>query len=897
MTNTNMPDAPQSDTPQPVFLKDYKPPEFLVESIELVFALEPGNTRVHSIARYRRNPECDDEMQSLHLDGNQLQLTEILLNGHALGDEDYQLKSDQLIIHRVPDRFELKLTTLIKPKANTALSGLYTSEGNFVTQCEAEGFRRITYFPDRSDVLTVYTVTIQADQIRFPVLLSNGNLVEEGVLPDGRHFAKWHDPHPKPSYLFALVAGDLKFIEDCFTTCSGKDVRLRIYVQAHNIDKCDHAMASLKKSMRWDEETYGREYDLDVFNIVAVDDFNMGAMENKGLNIFNSKYILARPETATDADYTAIEAVIGHEYFHNWSGNRVTCRDWFQLSLKEGFTVFREQQFSEAMGSAGVKRIQDVNLLRNHQFREDAGPMAHPVRPDSYIEINNFYTSTVYNKGAEVVRMLFNLLSADGFRKGCDLYFERHDGHAVTTDDFVKAMEDANQVDLTQFRRWYSQAGTPVIRVTSRYDPKTWVYELVFEQSCPSTPGQKDKAPFHIPLAIGLLDNRGNDTPLKLAGEDGQGDHTKVLHLKQPKERFAFEGVSELPVPSLLRAFSAPVKLVYEHSLDELAFLIGHDHDAFNQWDAAQQLGIRIILEQAGRLQSGQDVHVDERLIDVYRKLLYAQDGDQAMLAQLLTLPAENYLNEFMQPIDPLALNRARWHVMVGIASALRHDFLKLYHQLDDTCAYSFDAPSVGRRALRNLCLSYLMLLDEAHGEPKLRQHCVDQYQQANNMTDALAALGCLTHIECPEREAVMNHFHDQWQDDAQVMDKWLSLQALSRAADTPERVIALLDHPVFSIKNPNKVRALVGAYCANVRFFHAENGSGYDFLRDQLRTLNTLNPQMASRLVSVFAQWRRYAEPWQSGMRDQLEQLNQQSDLSRDVYEIVSKSLDENVL
>lgn len=877
-----------SAQPQTIYLADYRPPDFLIDRVDLHFELDESATRVCSTMNLSRNAHAAG--LPLVLNGRGLNLVSVKLDGNMLDAGDYEVSAESLTIPTLPDEFTLEVVTEINPQANTSLGGLYTSGGNFCTQCEAEEFRKITYFLDRPDVMARYTTTISADKKSYPVLLSNGNLVDQGEGENGRHWAKWEDPYPKPSYLFALVAGDLACIKDTFTTQSGRIVDLHIYVQHHNADKCDHAMRSLKNSMTWDEQTYGREYDLDLYMIVAVDDFNMGAMENKGLNVFNSRYVLARSDTATDQDYQGIEGVIGHEYFHNWSGNRVTCRDWFQLSLKEGFTVFRDEEFSADMGSRGVKRIEDVNILRTHQFREDAGPMAHAVRPESYVEINNFYTVTVYNKGAEVVRMLAHLVGSEGFRKGTDLYFDRHDGQAVTTDDFVAAIEDTNDINLTQFKRWYSQAGTPVVSVQQDYDKDKKVFRLKVTQSCSPTPGQDEKLPFQIPLAVGLLDEDGNDLPLQLSGQMSQqpGDLTVVLDVREPEQVFEFENVPCKPVPSLLRGFSAPVRLESDLSDEQLYFLMGHDSDSFNRWEAGQQVAIKIIMAQISLFQMGQELMLDKAFIKAVKKTLMDENLDKAMIAAAISLPSEAYLGEFMEAIDPAAIHAVRRFVRRSIAEKLKPILLDQYKVNQDDGEYKIDAESIGRRALKNTCLSYLMELDDK----EITSLCVQQFETSNNMTDVIAALHCLVNVEGEEKDSALAAFYDKWKKDTLVVDKWFNLQATSRLPDTLSRVIALTDHPAFTIKNPNKVRALIGAFCnANLAQFHDESGAGYKFLADHVIELDRINPQVAARMSNAFTQWRKYEKGRQRKMKTQIERILAQDGLSRDVYEVMSKS------
>ena len=888
-----MPDTRHTETsPTSTYLKDYQPPAWLVDTVDLQFVLNDTSTEVTATLALRRNPSLSP--QPLILDGETLELVAISLNGQLLKSNRYELTESSLTLSDLPDECAITTVTRINPAENTSLMGLYLSSGNFCTQCEAEGFRKITYFPDRPDVLSVYTVTILADKSRYPVLLSNGNPAGSGdAEPDAqgnpRHYAIWHDPHPKPSYLFALVAGRLARIHDEFTTQSGKQVDINIYVEPHNSDKCEHAMRSITKAMRWDEQTYGREYDLEVFNVVAVDDFNMGAMENKGLNVFNSKYVLARPDTATDADYQGIEGVIGHEYFHNWSGNRVTCRDWFQLSLKEGFTVFRDQEFSADMSARGIKRIQDVNMLRSHQFREDAGPMAHPVRPDQYVEINNFYTLTVYEKGAEVVRMLYHLLGPEQFRRGTDLYFKRHDGQAVTTDDFVTALEDASGYDLKQFRLWYSTAGTPELSVTEDFDAASNAYSLVIEQHTPDTPGQKDKAPLHIPLSMGLMDDAGNDLPLRLKSESEGNDTTRVLHLKNRKDTFIFTGISARPVPSLLRSFSAPVKLKINRSVDELCFLMAHDTDEFNRWDAAQTLAMQLMVEQF----DSNEIQVDPAFLEACGKILTNHEMKPALLAEILRLPTEGLLADQHAAADPDRIYQVRKTFRTTIAESLHQELLDRYQSLQERGEYSIEPEAMGKRALRNLCLGYLMSPDRTAIRDEDFTLCVQQYELGNNMTDVIAALACLCNLEDPYREQALDSFQQKWQQEALVMDKWFSLQATSELQGTLARVQQLMRHQNFNIKNPNKVRSLIGAFAnANPKHFHAADGSGYEFVAGRIIELDRINPQISARLTGVFSRWRQYEPGRQNIMQQQLRRILNADSLSKDVYEIASKSL-----
>jgi aminopeptidase N len=877
------------DNPQPILLKDYRPPAYLIDRVELQFDLDDTETRVHSRLALRRNPAAGEGGGSLRLDGEQLELVSLALDGRPLGAGAYRLDAEGLTLQGLPERCLLESEVLIHPSANTALEGLYRSGPMLCTQCEAEGFRRITFYLDRPDVMARFRTTLLGDPSRHPVLLSNGNPVESRILEDGRHLAVWDDPFPKPCYLFALVAGDLSRVEDSYRTACDRQVALHIYVEPQNLDKCDQAMRALKKAMAWDEQEYGREYDLDVYNVVAVNDFNMGAMENKGLNIFNSKFVLARPDTATDTDFLGIEGVIAHEYFHNWTGNRITCRDWFQLSLKEGFTVFRDQCFSADMGLGGVKRIGDVRLLRSHQFAEDSGPMAHPVRPDSYIEINNFYTVTVYEKGAEVVRMQCNLLGPELFRRATDLYFQRHDGQAVTTDDFVRCMEDASGRDLEQFRRWYSQAGTPELEVSTRFAADAGVYELTVTQSCPPSPGQPQKEPLHIPFALGLLDDQGCDLPVRLAGESACAPGTRVLELRAPREHFRIAGLEKAPVPSLLRGFSAPVKVRYAYSDEALMFLMAHDSDGFNRWDAAQTLAQRVILGLLEVAEEEREDRVPAGFVMAFGAALSGPESDRALLAEVLTLPGESYLGDQMTQVDVEGLHAAREAVRRRIARDLKAELTSLVEQSRETGAYRIESEAIGRRALKNLALAYLMAAPDRASQAL----GLEQYHTAHNMTDVMAALSLIASSDVPERESVLADFERRWVGDPLVMDKWFSVQAQSSRADTLDRVRTLLRHPAFSIRNPNKVRALVGAFAAgNPLRFHVADGAGYRFLVDRVLELDPLNPQIASRMLRTMARWRRYDPRRQVLMQEQLRRVLGEK-VSKDLYEIAAKSLE----
>jgi aminopeptidase N len=876
--------------PQPVRLADYRPPDFLIDTVDLVFDLGDAETRVKSRLRLRRNPAGADRAAPLRLDGEALELVALALDGEALGANRYRsTPAGGLVLPEVPDIFTLDIETRIRPDKNTALSGLYMSGGNFCTQCEPEGFRRITYFIDRPDVMARYTTTILADRWRFPILLSNGNPAGAGEAEDGRHWAKWVDPHPKPSYLFALVAGDLVAVRDDFTTRSGNRVALAIWVRGGDEDKCGHAMASLKKAMRWDEEVFGLEYDLDVFNIVAVSDFNMGAMENKGLNIFNTRYVLAKPETATDTDYQNIEAVIAHEYFHNWTGDRVTCRDWFQLSLKEGLTVFRDQEFSADQGSRAVRRIAAVRTLRAVQFPEDDGPLAHPVRPQSYLRIDNFYTATVYNKGAEVIRMIRTLLGADGFRRGMDLYIRRHDNHAATIEDFVAAMQEAGGVDLGRFRLWYEQAGTPELTVADRWDAAARTYELAIAQKVPPTPGQPEKSPMPIPVAMALLAPDGAELPTRLDGEAESRTGTRLLTLGAAEQRFRFVDLPVRPVPSLLRGFSAPVKL-QGVPLDRLKFLAVHDPEPFARWEAGQQAATRVLLDGVAAYRRGAaPATLDADLAAAICRTLADADHDPAFAAEALALPSEPFLADQLATADVDAVHAVREAVRAAIGRTLQAEFAAAYQALADSGRYSIGGVAIGRRALRNTCLAYLAAADPDAGAAL----AAAQFEAGHNMTDVLAALAVLAEFDRPERAAALARFYDTWSHDDLVVDKWFAIQARSALPETPMRVRELTRHPAFSRQNPNRMRALVGAFSqGNPLRFHDPRGAGYALLEDEVVALDPDNPTTAARLVQPLGAWRRYDPARQALMRASLERILVAPGLSPNTYEMVSKSL-----
>ncbi|PMS37109.1 alanyl aminopeptidase [Trinickia symbiotica] len=882
---------------------DYTPPAFLIDSVALEFDLVPERTFVKSTMRVRRNPDAAPAAR-LDLMGEALELVSVAIDGAP--HPAHRAHEHGLTVDNVPDAFELSIESVCKPAENTTLSGLYVSSGNFFTQCEAEGFRRITYFLDRPDVMSTYTVTIRADKAAYPVLLSNGNLVEASDLPDGRHAAKWDDPFKKPSYLFALVAGKLVALEERIRTSSGKEKLLQVWVEPHDLDKTRHAMDSLIDAIHWDEERFGLELDLDRFMIVAVSDFNMGAMENKGLNIFNTKYVLANPETATDTDFANIEAVVGHEYFHNWTGNRVTCRDWFQLSLKEGLTVFRDQEFSADMqggatdGAArAVKRIEDVRVLRQMQFAEDAGPMAHPVRPESYVEINNFYTMTVYEKGAEVVRMYQTLFGREGFRRGMDLYFKRHDGQAVTCDDFRHALADANGRDLTQFERWYSQAGTPRIAVRTAYDSAARRYAVTLSQRYgDAAPAAREtqKGPLLIPFAIGLIGRDGADLPLRLEGEPAAGGTTRVLELTEAEQTFTFVDVEQPPLPSLLRNFSAPVIVEYDYTNDELAFLLANDSDAFNRWEAGQRLATRELLALAERAAANEPLSLDDSVVAAFARVLTDESLSPAFRELALVLPSEPYLAEQMAEADPAAVHMARQFVRQRLATALREEWLAVYARHETPGPFEPTPQAAGHRGLKNLALAYLAELDDPSDAIRL---AVAQYDSANNMTDRAAALSALLAASATrsaaQADGALDDFYRRFEREPLVIDKWFAMQATQRGSqERPiiDTVRRLMGHPAFTLRNPNRARSLIFSFCSgNPAQFHAADGSGYAFWADQVIALDALNPQVAARLARALELWRRYTPALRERMRAALERVAAQAS-SRDVREIVEKAL-----
>lgn len=892
-----------SDTPTTIYLKDYTPPAYLIDRVALDIAIHETYSLVSARLEVRRNPA--GQGGPLRLDGEDLSLESIRLDGAPLANSLYRIEDDVLLIEAAPEVFVLETVVRIDPDNNTQLSGLYRSRDGYFTQCEAQGFRRITFYPDRPDVMAKFTCTLHADKAAFPVLLANGNPIASGDEENGRHWATWEDPFAKPAYLFACVAAKLDMLEDHYVTTSGRRVRCAVYVEPGKLDQCDHAMAAIKKSMKWDEDVFGLEMDLDHYMIVAVGDFNMGAMENKGLNIFNTKYVLARPDTATDTDYQNIDRVVAHEYFHNWTGNRVTCRDWFQLSLKEGLTVFRDQQFGMDVHSRGVTRIQEVRGLRAAQFPEDAGPMAHPIRPASYAEINNFYTATVYEKGAEIIRMIHTLIGAEAFRRGMDLYFQRHDGQAVTCEDFIAAMQDASGKNLAQFQRWYNQAGTPRLIVRSRYDAAARRYTLDVEQQFPPTPYETRMAaegldlprgPYHLPIVIGLLDAQGSELPLRLAGETQAAGTQRVLELREARQQFVFEDIEAEPVPSLLRGFSAPVVLDHPYSTEQLVHLMAFDSDEVNRWEAGQRLATDILLAGVTAFQRGEGDKLawipDAYVVAVARLLgsAFIEGGDPAFVAEALILPSETVLGEQMDTVDPDAIHAARLALRRHLARELREALLSAYLELQADGPYSPEGPQAGRRALRNSCLSYLAELDEGGAQALVVGH----FEQAGNMTDTMAALAALANLDIQARHAALDSFYSKWQHEALVVDKWLQVQATSRLPGTTADVRALMAHEAFDIRNPNKVYALVRAFCAaNPKHFHAADGAGYKLAADVILQLDPLNPQVASRIARCFDRWKKFDSGRQENALRELRRIQASAGLSSDVSEVVGKALE----
>ena len=888
------------------YLKDYRPPLFTIETTDLEFDLYEDHAMVVAKLLIDRNRASNEpEADTLILHGQELELRHLVVGGTTLGPSQFSVDDETITIPQLSELlskpmqpFKVEIHTRIEPQNNTALEGLYKSRKMFCTQCEAEGFRRITYYLDRPDVMSRFTTTIKAERKKYPVLLSNGNNVASGIdeKDPGRHWVTWEDPFKKPCYLFALVAGDLVSLDDSFKTCSGKEIRLQIFVEEKDLDKCDHAMSSLKNAMQWDEEVYGREYDLGIYMIVAVDDFNMGAMENKGLNIFNTSCVLANTATTNDTAFQRVESVVAHEYFHNWSGNRVTCRDWFQLSLKEGFTVYRDSEFSADMGSRTVKRIEDVNFLKTIQFAEDAGPMAHSVRPDSYMEISNFYTVTIYEKGAEVVRMISLILGQEKFRAGTDLYFNKHDGQAVTTEDFIRAMEDASGIDLHQFRRWYTQAGTPVLNISGTYHADKNQYSLKIKQSCPDTPGQNKKLPFYIPFRIGLLDKFGAELPLKLEGEEGSASFDKVLTLSQEVQHFYFLDVPEPPVPSLLRSFSAPVRLNFDYSREDLHFLMIHDTDGFNRWNASQLLASDIIEELQKCAVDDLTLALPQILIDAYsgvlNSALESKILDKAMIAQVLTLPAEGLLIDQAEIADIDSIHSVREFTANMLANNLEGSFEEVFKANSSNKAFKVDAESIAQRALKNLALAYLVRTDKDNWI----KDCYRQFEDATNMTDQLAALRCLvssgSELGVDIATSALQAFYEKWKHEPLVVDQWFIVQASCQRKGSISKVKHLLEHEAFQLRNPNKVRSLIGAFCGqNHTGFHDRSGEGYEFLADRVLEIDQFNPQIGARLLTPLTRWKKFDKKRQALMQAQLLRIKAESNISKDVFEVVNKS------
>ncbi len=867
------------------YLVDYQPPPFRVSDINLEFQLHPTDTVVKSRMTVIRMPEADGD--SFLLNGKKLKLETIQIDGEKLDDSEYSLNKSGLTVHSPPDSFELSIKNKLNPSQNKELSGLYISGDMLCTQCEAEGFRNITYFPDRPDILSRYSVTIEASRSDYPVLLSNGELVDSGMVSESRHFASWIDPHPKPSYLFALVAGDLAVLKDQFVTRTGRSVNLEFYTPEEHLDKCHHAMNCLKRAMKWDEQKYGCEYDLNRYMIVAVDHFNMGAMENKGLNIFNSKYVYAKPDTATDQDFHAVESVIAHEYFHNWSGNRVTLRDWFQLSLKEGFTIFREQQFSADMGSAAVQRIRDINMVKLHQFREDAGPASHAVQPDSYLTIDNFYTITVYNKGAELIRMLYLMIGAIAYRAGTDLYFRRYDGLAATVEDFIASMEEASNRSLQQFRLWYQVAGTPKVFVTREYDAECQTYTLTFEQSGPNPGNGNEFEPMHIPIQIALLYQDGTRVPITSDSGHNVSDNEMLVELTRQKQSVTFHNIDSRPVPSLLRGFSAPIILEDPESEDEMYFIMANDDDAYCQWNAGQHLSKMQVQSLIADLQHGRVPTVDEKFLSSVSAVLAKAADKPQFSAMLLETPSEISIAQSMKVVDPIVIHDARKFLVGEVASYFNAQFLDLYSQLQGDWGNSEQA--AGKRALRNLFLSYLIEINDSTAHDLAFR----QFETATNMTDLSAALTALVNSDSPKRQTALDSFYEKWRDDQGVIDKWFRIQATAARPDTYQNVIDLSHHTAFSISTPNRVYSLIGAFCnSNPYCFHAKDGSGYDLLTKYVLDIDQDNPQAAAQLAGAFSEIRRYDDRRQGAMRHRLESIASNKALSVNVFEVVERIL-----
>lgn len=880
------------ETPDKIYLKDYTPPAFIVDQADLTFEIKKDHTRVTSNLKIRKNKAVDDDLKVtkeeafLVFDKGEFEIVSVIAGGMVLLPEEYEANDEVFKLLKTPDSFELEITSILRPQNNTSLEGLYKSGNILCTQCEPQGFRKITPFPDRPDVMAVFSCTIIADKTQFPVLLSNGNLVKSGDLDNNRHFVRWEDPFKKPSYLFALVAGDLAHIEDQFKTRSGRIVDLRIYSEKENIDKCDHAMKSLKQAMEWDEKRFGLEYDLDLYQIVAINDFNAGAMENKGLNIFNAKYVLANSGTATDEDFMSIQGVIGHEYFHNWTGNRVTLKNWFQLSLKEGLTVFRDQEFSSDLNSRGVKRISNVRNLRGSQFPEDTGPMTHPVMPDSYIKIDNFYTMTVYEKGAELVRMIHQLAGEEKFRKGINLYFEKFDGMAVTIDDFIAVMQEAAGLDLEQFKLWYFQSGTPTVTMERSYNADLRQLVIRFEQTTLPDRNQEHKKPLHIPMNFGIIDADGKDiTPVG----------SKLLELRSEKETFIFNNIPENSLPSIFRQFSAPIKMKTDLTDEELAFLMANDTDEFSRWDAGQTLFIKEVKQIISDIQAGKDLSVSQNLMTAFKtaltdQILSDRNGDRAFLAKALSLPLETEIKNHFDLVDVTAIHKARAFLKRELARQLKHQFLDLIDLCSGSDPLSLSHKAMADRSLKNLCLSYIGCLKEKDTTDLI----LDHYESAENMTDELAGFKILSEIDTDAKQGAAEKFYLKWNHDKLVLDKWFAVQAGSTLPHTLENVKSLTGHLDFSIKNPNKVRSLIYMFALqNPINFHQKDGGGYRFIADQIILLDKINHQIAARLSSCFNLWKKYDEHRKSLMQKELERILSIQTLSKNVYEIVSRALE----
>ncbi|MGD9638121.1 MAG: aminopeptidase N [Alphaproteobacteria bacterium] len=876
-------------TPKTVYRKDYKKPDYLVDDLDLTFDVGEDITKCRAVMEFRASPDKAASDNTVFLDGDELNLSSIAINGKKLKEGEYKIDETGITLTNVPDKFTLEVITDLKPKENMKLQGLYESNGVLCTKCETEGFRRITFFPDRPDVMAKYTTTIIADKEKLPVLLSNGNKVDEGETKDGRHFVKWHDPHPKPSYLFALVAGDLDQVSDKFTTKSGNDVDVFVFVEKGKADKADFALASIKKAMKWDEENFDREYNLNNFKIVAVSNFNSGACENTSLNIFNDKYVLANPRTATDSDYEDIEGVIGHEFFHHWSGNLVTLATWFDLTLKEGFTVYRDQEFSSDMRSDVIKRINDVQELRAGQFVEDAGPMAHPVRPDSYISVRNVYTGTVYNKGAEVIRMQEKILGTEAFRKAAIHYFNKNEGKAVTCDDFVKALEESSGKDLKKFKdRWYTQAGTPTVKAEGVYNPETKTYELTLSQKTKPTPGQPIKKPFVIPLEMGLVDAKGNDIPLKPENYKVDPNNPNVVVLENDTQKFVFKDVNEKPVISINRGFTSPINTDIAYTNDEKIHLIKNDKDLFNRWDICQKYALSNMLQMTSDIEQGKKPEVDKQLVTTLGELLSDKSLDKSFVAKMFELPTEKFIADNSEVVNPDAISKARQVMTTSIASELKDKFFEAYKDNDVKGAYSPEPEDMGQRAIKNTALRYLAKLDDV----SVNKMLVEQYYQSDNMTDKGTAIGIIAHSSLDKRDEVMNDFYQDFKKEGLVVDKWFRLQATAPQSDCLDNVKKLLDHEAFDIKNPNKVRSLVGAFTSNQTQFHAADGSGYEFLADFVKKYDVINPQIAANLLKPLGNWKQFDEGRQELMKKELRKVMDTEGLSSNTYEVVAKSL-----